>query len=66
VTAPILGVRTPAQLDDNLGALDVAFDDAQLAALDEASSIDLGFPHEFLARPMTRAVMFGGVTVRPR
>ena len=66
VTAPILGVRTLAQLDDNLGALDVSFDDAQLAALDEASSVDLGFPHEFLARPMTRTVMFGGVTIRPR
>ena len=66
VTAPILGVRTPAQLDDNLGALDVSFDDAQLAALDGASRVDLGFPHEFLARPMTRTVVFGGVTIRPR
>jgi aryl-alcohol dehydrogenase-like predicted oxidoreductase len=66
VTAPILGVRTLAQLDDNLGALHVTFDDAQLAALDEAGSVDLGFPHEFLARPMTRTVMFGGVSIRPR
>ncbi|HEY0814880.1 MAG TPA: aldo/keto reductase [Pseudonocardia sp.] len=66
VTAPILGVRTPSQLDDNLGALDVEFDAAQLSALNEVSAVDLGFPHEFLARAMTRAVMSGGVTIRPR
>jgi aryl-alcohol dehydrogenase-like predicted oxidoreductase len=66
VTAPILGVRTPAQLDDNLGALDVGFSDAQLAALDEVSAVAMGFPHEFLARPMTRTVLFGGATIRPR
>jgi aryl-alcohol dehydrogenase-like predicted oxidoreductase len=66
VTAPILGVRTPSQLDDNLGALDVEFNDAQLSALNEVSAVDLGFPHKFLALPLTRGVMFGGVTVRPR
>ncbi|MBF6328530.1 aldo/keto reductase [Nocardia transvalensis] len=49
VTAPIIGARTPAQLEDNLGALDVEFDTAHLAHLNEASAIDLGFPHEFLA-----------------
>jgi aryl-alcohol dehydrogenase-like predicted oxidoreductase len=66
VTAPILGVRTPSQLDDNLGALDVDFDGTQLAALEEASAVDLGFPHEFLARPMTRTVMLSGAAIQPR
>jgi aryl-alcohol dehydrogenase-like predicted oxidoreductase len=66
VTAPILGVRTPSQLDDNLGALDVDFDGTQLAALEEASAVDVGFPHEFLARPMTRTVMLGGAAIQPR
>jgi aryl-alcohol dehydrogenase-like predicted oxidoreductase len=66
VTSPIMGVRTLAQLEDNLGALSVEFTDAQLAALDEASAIELGFPHEFLARPMTRTVVYGGVTIQPR
>ncbi|WP_431908993.1 aldo/keto reductase [Nonomuraea jabiensis] len=61
VTAPIVGARTTAQLEDNLGALDVRFSDGQLAALEEASRVDLGFPHEFLARPMPRQVMLGGV-----
>ncbi|MEU7765615.1 aldo/keto reductase [Nocardia sp. NPDC049190] len=46
VTAPIIGARTAAQLEDNLGALDVEFDTAQLARLEQASAVDLGFPHE--------------------
>lgn len=63
VTAPIIGARTLAQLEDNLGALDVTFTDDQLADLEKASAIDLGFPHEFLTRPMTRGVMFGGARI---
>ena len=35
VTAPIMGVRTVAQLEDNLGALDVQLTDAQQTRLDE-------------------------------
>jgi aryl-alcohol dehydrogenase-like predicted oxidoreductase len=66
VSSPILGVRTLAQLEDNLGALDVRFEDKQLARLDEVSAVALGFPHDFLALPMTRTVMTGGATVLPR
>ena len=29
-------------------------------------AIELGFPHEFLNRPMTRQVMFGGVHIERR
>ncbi|MGO1070109.1 aldo/keto reductase [Lysobacter sp. CA199] len=61
VTSPIMGVRTLAQLHDNLGALEVEFSDAQRARLDEASAIAAGFPHDFLAMPLVRAVMFGEV-----
>ncbi len=35
VTAPIIGPRTLAQLDSNLGAIDVTLDDTTLARLDE-------------------------------
>lgn len=63
VTAPIIGVRSLAQLEDNLGALDVRFTDEQRARLEAASAIELGFPHDFLARPMTRNVMLGGVEI---
>lgn len=65
VTAPVLGVRTMDQLEDNLGALELTFDDDQIARLDQASSIDLGFPHDMLASSMQRHV-FGGVEVERR
>lgn len=66
VTAPIIGARTAAQLEDNLGALDVVLSDEQRARLEAASAVEPGFPHEFLARPLTRAVMFGDVRIAPR
>jgi aryl-alcohol dehydrogenase-like predicted oxidoreductase len=66
VTSPIVGARTLAQLEDNLGALAVRFTEAQRARLAEASAIEPGFPHDFLAKPLTRAVMFGDVKIAPR
>jgi aryl-alcohol dehydrogenase-like predicted oxidoreductase len=66
VTSTILGARTLAQLEDNLGALEVTFTDAQRARLEEASAVDLGFPHRFLQSPMPRRVIFGGTTILPR
>jgi aryl-alcohol dehydrogenase-like predicted oxidoreductase len=59
VTAPIIGARTPAQLADNLGALEVQIPDDALASLEEASAIQLGFPHEFLTRSTTQNNIFG-------
>ena len=50
VTAPIVGARSLAQLDDNLGALQLRLDPEQQARLDEVSAIELGFPHETLRR----------------
>ncbi len=50
VTAPIVGARRLDQLDDNLGALQVQLDPGQQARLAEASTVDLGFPHEALRR----------------
>jgi aryl-alcohol dehydrogenase-like predicted oxidoreductase len=64
VTAPIIGARTPAQLADNLGALEVRIPDDALASLEEASAIQLGFPHEFLARPTTRNNIFGDIKLK--
>ena len=65
VTAPIMGVRTLAQLEDNLGALSVRFDANQLRRLDEASAIELGFPHDFLRSSKMR-MMLGVGDVDPR
>lgn len=55
-----------AHLEDNLGALEVVLSDDQRARLEQASAIDLGFPHEFLARPLTRSVMFGETKIPQR
>ncbi|MFG1792349.1 aldo/keto reductase [Nocardia sp. NPDC049149] len=66
VTAPIIGARTAAQLEDNLGALDVEFEAAQVDRLEQASAIELGFPHEMLARAMTRSVVQGDLKVEKR
>jgi len=48
VIIPLIGARSADQLEDNLGALEVTLDDDHLARLDEASRMDLGFPHDFL------------------
>ena len=51
-----------AQLTDNLAALAIEFTDAQIARLDAASRVELGFPHDMLDSPVAHG-MFGGVTV---
>jgi aryl-alcohol dehydrogenase-like predicted oxidoreductase len=66
VTAPIIGARTLKQLEDNLGALQAPLTEEQRARLEAVSAIELGFPHDFLARPLTRSVMFGGIEVPAR
>ncbi len=58
VMIPLLGARTLQQLEDNLGALQVALDPQHLARLDEASAVDLGFPHEFLEREHIRRLIY--------
>ena len=45
---PILGARSKKQLRDNLSALEWELSPEQLKRLDEASAIEMGFPHDFL------------------
>ncbi|MFW5418522.1 aldo/keto reductase [Nocardiopsis sp. CNT-189] len=66
VTAPIIGARTPAQLEENLGALEVDFTAAQLARLEEASAIEPGYPHALLAGDHIRKVTAGDLKIEPR
>ncbi|SEB87495.1 aldo/keto reductase [Streptomyces melanosporofaciens] len=66
VTAPVIGARTPAQLEDNLGALSVDLTAAHLARLDEASAIGLGFPHDMLASDHIRNVTAGDLKLESR
>ncbi len=60
VIIPLIGARNLEQLTDNLGALAVDLDDAQLQVLDSVSRIDLGFPHNFLSDPNILDLVSGG------
>ncbi|MFC9544546.1 aldo/keto reductase [Streptomyces sp. NPDC014603] len=66
VSATLIGARTPGQLEDNLGALEVDFTGSQLSRLDEVSKIDLGFPHDLLASDHIRAVTAGDLKIESR
>jgi aryl-alcohol dehydrogenase-like predicted oxidoreductase len=50
---PVLGVRTADQLEEQLAAVRLQLPEADMAALDEASALELGYPHDFLARIRT-------------
>jgi len=56
---PIIGSRCAAQVQDNLGCLDIDLNDCQMAALDEISKIELGFPHDFLNLPFVKNLVLG-------
>jgi aryl-alcohol dehydrogenase-like predicted oxidoreductase len=66
VTAPMMGARTLAQAEDNLGALDVALSDEHRARLDEASAPEPIFPARFVGRPLVQHLIFGGANVTRR
>jgi aryl-alcohol dehydrogenase-like predicted oxidoreductase len=57
---PLLGARSVEQLEDNLAARDVSLDVGQLVMLDEASAIEMGFPHDFMAMENIRDLIYGG------
>jgi aryl-alcohol dehydrogenase-like predicted oxidoreductase len=57
---PLIGARTVEQLKDNLASLERPLSESQLARLAEASKIELGFPHDFLASNEVRNLVFGG------
>jgi aryl-alcohol dehydrogenase-like predicted oxidoreductase len=58
---PILGARRAAQLEQNLAALDLTLDPVQLAALEDASAIDAGFPYTTYERPRITKLVYGGM-----
>jgi len=61
---PIVGARKIEQLQANLRIVDIQLPEAEVQRLDEASKIELGFPHDFLEKPMVRAFTFGGLADR--
>jgi aryl-alcohol dehydrogenase-like predicted oxidoreductase len=50
VTAPIIGARTVAHLEDNLGATGWSLTSEQVSRLDQASAQPLPYPYESLAQ----------------
>jgi aryl-alcohol dehydrogenase-like predicted oxidoreductase len=61
---PIIGTRKISQLTDNLAALEVKLTAEQLEVLEEASSVSLGFPHEFYQLDLVRTFAYGGLRDR--
>ncbi len=61
---PIVGARRVSQLPDNLASLELELTSEQVSALDEASAIELGFPHDFYANEMVKTFRYGGLRDR--
>jgi aryl-alcohol dehydrogenase-like predicted oxidoreductase len=61
---PIIGARKLTQLQDNLASAELLLSAEQVKALDEASRIELGFPHDFYAKELVRTFIYGGMRDR--
>jgi aryl-alcohol dehydrogenase-like predicted oxidoreductase len=61
VIVPLIGAKTVAQLNDNLGCLDFSLTADQMQRLSAVSKIELGFPHDFLASGEVRDLVTGGM-----
>ena len=49
-----------AQLEDNLQAVSVHLNESHIARLDEASRIEMGFPHDFLLGDGVKDILYSG------
>lgn len=61
---PIIGARRTSQLQDNLDGLTLHLSEKQVSDLDEASAIELGFPHDFYGLEMVKSMIYGGMRDR--
>lgn len=57
---PIIGARKVSQAKDNLACLDFTLPGEFMKRLDEVSKIELGFPHDFLAKKAVSDFLHGG------
>lgn len=48
ITAPILGARNPAQLEENLACVEWRLESDELARLDQASALPAPYPYDFI------------------
>jgi aryl-alcohol dehydrogenase-like predicted oxidoreductase len=58
---PIIGVRSLAQLQDNLGVIDIVLDAEDVERLEAASRIVPGFPHDFRAANLAYGETFASI-----
>jgi aryl-alcohol dehydrogenase-like predicted oxidoreductase len=49
ITAPIIGVRTMAHLEDNVGATGWTLSTEQMKKLNQASDLPLPYPYDLLS-----------------
>ncbi len=57
---PIFGARKVSQLQDIVGALDFTLSAEHTKRLNDASAIELGFPHDFVSKnPQIRSIVYG-------
>lgn len=63
VASVIIGARSLAQLEENLGAIDVQLSDSHLGMLEKETSVDLGYPHSYLATLMNSSHMTGTMNI---
>jgi len=61
---PIIGARRLEQLNDNLASLEIQLTKEQVASLDEASAIEMGFPHDFYELELVKNSVYGGMRDR--
>lgn len=58
---PIIGARRLEQLQDNLASLEQELTPGQVAALDEASAVEMGFPYDTYNRDRIKGFVYGGM-----
>jgi aryl-alcohol dehydrogenase-like predicted oxidoreductase len=61
---PIIGARKLSQVQDNLASASLELAPEQVASLDEASQVELGFPYELYRRDLVRSFASGGMRDR--
>jgi aryl-alcohol dehydrogenase-like predicted oxidoreductase len=61
---PIVGARKLSQFEENVASLSLSLTPELVKALDAASQIELGFPHDLYRREMVRTFVYGGMRDR--
>jgi len=58
---PIIGARRMDQLRDNLASLELNLTAEQVSTLNQASAIEMGFPHDFYDKQLVKDFAYGGL-----